>query len=350
MFGHDDFSKVKKLWDDFWAGENKRPLYAVAIPKNGAEAMPYPPYLMGFGGNYQAVADMLARWVESLEFFGAAIPTYSLSFGADDFAAFCGADLKMGQNGDTSWSVHKLASLKGAKIRFDKNSPWWQRLAEFRHVLKKTLGDSVLLTAPTLSAGLDGIAGLYGAENLLFDMIGDPEAVCDAVSQINAAYDDAVKACGELFEYEKYGSATRHGMYSSGIAGVPQCDISCMISPEMFEKFAIPCIEHEIGALDAAEYHLDGPDALKHLERLSQIPKLRVVQWVPGAGEAESQDWLGLYKRIVSLGKGLILGGDINGVANLQSELESKDIFFSVYGIASRSEAEDFLAEKEYRE
>jgi len=348
MFSRRDFGAVQARWDDFWAGRNDRPLYAVTIPKNGVGA-PYPPYLMGFDGNYQAVADMLARWVESCEFYGEAVPVYHLTFGADTFAALCGADLVMGQSGDTSWPVHTLHSLREAEIAFDKNGKWWNRLIEFHGMLKRALGDSLLLAAPTLSAGLDGIVGLYGAENLLTDMVDDPEAVLEALGQVNAAHSEAMAACMELFEIQTYGSATRHGMVSSGAAGVPQCDVSCMISSEMFEAFAMPCIRHEIELLDAVEYHLDGPGAIRHLERLAEIPKLRAVQWVAGAGEARERDWTPLYKHILALGKGLIRHGSKDAVVQMQRELRSKDIFYQVQGIRTRMEAECFLADMEKR-
>jgi hypothetical protein len=88
---------------------------------------------MGFDGNYRAVADMLARWLESCEFYGEAVPVFTVTFGADDFAALCGADLVMGANGDTTWPVHSLKSLRNARIAFDRNGKWWERTARFRN-------------------------------------------------------------------------------------------------------------------------------------------------------------------------------------------------------------------------
>jgi 5-methyltetrahydrofolate--homocysteine methyltransferase len=253
----------------------------------------------------------------------------------------------MGSSGDTTWAVHTLSNLRQAKIAFDPNGKWWFRLAELHRVLERTLGDALLLTAPSLGAGLDGLVGLYGAEKLLLDMMDDPEAVLGAMEQINEAYTQALNACNALFEVGKYGSATRHGMLSGGVAGVPQCDVSCMLSPAMFERFAMPCIRHEIALLDAAEYHLDGPGALRHLEALAGIPKLRAVQWVAGAGEAKARDWTHIYKKVISLGKGLIRWGSAEAVAKMQSELGSKDIYFHVDGIKTRMEAQAFLGEME---
>jgi 5-methyltetrahydrofolate--homocysteine methyltransferase len=132
-------------------------------------------------------------------------------------------------------------------------------------------------------------------------------------------------------------------MYSTGVINVPQCDFSCMISPEYFEEFAVQSLNHEFSFMNGGEYHLDGPDAIKHLERLVQIPGLDIIQWVPGAGAASEKDWTELYKRILSLGKGLILGCRIDQAEDLVKKYHSKNLFIQISGIKSGMEAEDFL-------
>jgi hypothetical protein len=112
----------------------------------------------------------------------------------------------------------------------------------------------------------------------------------------------------------------------------------------MFEEFAVPGLLHELDSLDAVVYHLDGPDALRHLDRLARMPKIRAIQWVAGAGEAAGRDWTPLRKQILSLGKGLLLHGVAGQVTQMRRELQSKDIFFEVKGLKSRAQAEDFLA------
>lgn len=344
MFGRSDFGAVQRRWDDFWAGKNSGPMYSITVPKNGVECMPKPHWLAGYGGDYQAVADTLARWADSCEFYGGAMAMFPLSFGSDNFAAFCGADLALAPAGDTTWPSHPLKTLKGVRIAFDPNGKWWSRMVEYHHVLKRTLGDTVLLCIQNLSGGLDGLVGLYGNTNVLLDMVDEPEAVREALEQIDEAFTQAHEACAKLFEYEKYGSGIRLGLYSRGAAGVPQCDTSCMISSEMFEEFAVPGLLHELDSLDAVVYHLDGPGVLRHLDRLAGMPKIRAIQWVAGAGEAASRDWTPLRRQILSLGKGLLLHGDAGQVAQMRRELPSKDIFFEVKGLKSRAQAEDFLA------
>ena len=218
---------------------------------------------------------------------------------------------------------------------------------EFHDVLKRTLGESVMIAAPTISAGLDGLVGLYGANNLLTDLADEPELVKDALCQINAAYTEVLLAMDTVFEVGRYGSINRHGMYTAGRINVPQCDFSCMISPAMFEEFAIPSLVHEFSLLDAGEYHLDGPDAIRHLDRIAEIPGLKVIQWVPGVGEAAAMDWTSLYHKIVSLGKGLILGGTAEAMEAAQRAYRTPNMFLSIYGVKSPMEAEDTLCRME---
>lgn len=60
-----------------------------------------------------------------------------------------------------------------------------------------------------------------------------------------------------------------------------------MISTQMYEELVVGELLEELDFLDASIYHLDGPDALKHLDRLLAIDKLKGIQWVYGAGQPQ---------------------------------------------------------------
>jgi hypothetical protein len=74
-----------------------------------------------------------------------------------------------------------------------------------------------------------------------------------------------------------------------------------MISPEMFREFGLPSLKHECDMLAGVVYHLDGPDAIRHLPAVSEIEKVKMIQWVPGAGEAAKKDWTALFQQIDDL-------------------------------------------------
>ena len=107
-------------------------------------------------------------------------------------------------------------------------------------------------------------------------------------------------------------------------------------------QFALPYLTREVARQDGNEYHLDGPDAIRHLDALCSIRALGVVQWVAGAAR-QGEDWSDLYRRIDRLGKGQILGGGAAGLERWRRELSAGRLFWNLTA-SSRAEAEDVIA------
>jgi hypothetical protein len=116
-----------------------------------------------------------------------------------------------------------------------------------------------------------------------------------------------------------------------------------MISTDMFREFAVPYLREEMRRYDGVEYHLDGPDALKHLEALCEIEDLDVIQWVPGSGNAEKTDWAWLEQRIDSLGKGQLRYTDLNQLRKIHQDSLSRRQYVFTWA-SSRAEIEDCVA------
>jgi hypothetical protein len=76
-----------------------------------------------------------------------------------------------------------------------------------------------------------------------------------------------------------------------------------MISTQMYEELVVGELLEELDFLDASIYHLDGLDALKHLDRLLAIDKLKGIQWVYGAGQPTASHWIPVLKKIQDAGK-----------------------------------------------
>ena len=52
-----------------------------------------------------------------------------------------------------------------------------------------------------------------------------------------------------------------------------------MVSKETFDDLFLPGIRQECRHAEASLYHLDGPNALTHLDSLLEIPELDAIQW-----------------------------------------------------------------------
>jgi len=300
-----DFETVRDRWDAFWRGELPRPMICGVVPKAGTDPVERPPYGAGYGDDFEKAADQVLTWGQTHEFVGDAVPFYIVEFAADHFAALLGADLHFREDGHgNGWAVPCIDDLDSCEIRFRPEGKWWERTVRYAEALRHRCDGSLLISPPTCVANLDALAAVRGASPLLLDLVDNPDGVHNALEQITRAYADILDAFDELLDMRVHGSVTRHGLYCTGRTTVPQCDFSAMIGPDMFAEFAVPYLRREMAHLDAAEYHLDGPDAVKHLEALCGIEELDVIQWIAGAGEAESEDWNWLYARIEELGKG----------------------------------------------
>ncbi|MDD5458039.1 MAG: hypothetical protein PHF37_01400 [Phycisphaerae bacterium] len=349
-----DFEQVRQRWDSFWKNEAlSRPLVSIVSPKDGVEPRPKPSSVASVENDLNVVIEQLLAWADSHVFLGDAIPFYQIQFGPDHFSALLGAELKFHpDNPDTSWCVPFVENWDDAEIKFHPESQWWEKTIRSLRAFRARCDGKVLITGPNLQAGLDCLSAIRGPQNLLMDVITDPDKVKRALDSVCLAYEQALNALSIEQDTRQFGSITRHQMYCHGLVSVPQCDFSCMISPEMFREFEVSCLKREIKSLDASTYHLDGPDAIVHLPAICEIEGIDVIQWQPGAGEAAEKDWTCLHKKIDLLGKGQVFGGggipirDYEIVRKMRQQLDCRKLFF-VAEASSQKQAQNFLEQLE---
>ena len=303
-----DFDETRERWAAFWRGESPRPMLHAIRPKSGVTPVARPrAYDLAFG-DIDPIIEQALSWAATHDFLADAIPSFMITFAPDHFAALLGAEIKRSDEGRTNWVEPCLASLDDAEIGFRRDGRWWGRTLECIERFREKCDGKLVITGTHFQGGLDCLVAMYGAQNLLIDMGLYPEKVRRALAQVDIACAEARGALAEALDVSTWGSLNRFGMYSSGIIDVPQCDVSCMVSREMFDEFELPSLTKEIAGVDASVYHLDGPDALQHLESLCSIGQLDMIQWMPGEGYYDD-DWSELNSRIDSLGKGQIFQG-----------------------------------------
>jgi len=339
------FGKAAARWDRFWRGEHPRPLIAAVLPKEGVEPVAKPStYALGPDLDITAFADQAVRWAETHDFFGAAIPFIYLEFAADQFSTFLGMDLQFPNPGEGGWPIHPhdTCPVEAIHVDFRPGGRWWDLIANITDAIHRRGQRSIMIASPTLVANLDCFVALRGAQNALMDLIDSPDEVKRILHEITVAHGQILDALSQLLDYPGRGSINRHGMYSTGPINVAQCDFSCMLGSEMFDEFALPCLRTELGRYGGGEYHLDGADAIRHLESLCSLESLHVVQWVAGAGDTK-RDWSDLYRRIDALGKGQIRSGPREHLDRLAGLLNAGRLFWNGFTNATRDTVERAL-------
>lgn len=58
-----------------------------------------------------------------------------------------------------------------------------------------------------------------------------------------------------------------------------QVDFSVMLSPGMYEQFALPELHRISSAVDHTIYHLDGQEQIRHLDMILSVPGIDLIQW-----------------------------------------------------------------------
>jgi hypothetical protein len=113
-----------------------------------------------------------------------------------------------------------------------------------------------------------------------------------------------------------------------------------MISREMFDDVFLPSIVEECRHYEASLYHLDGPDALKHLDSLLAIEELSAIQWVYGAGQGRASDWLPVYKKCQATGKGLQINLELDEIDTFMEELRPEGVWLGIIGVTDPEQGE----------
>lgn len=340
-----DFEEARRRWKAFWQGEIiDRPCCRVLAPRDGAKQQPHPPGLQDPKADLRAYAEAFDLWASGIYFGGDAVPFFYPNFGPDIYTAFLGADLEGFDHGtSTSWAIPFVKDWRtDAPSLAEPHGHWWETMLRYvstiRDVARGKWGVGVL----DLHSNLDCLAAARGPQNLCMDLLDCPDDVEAAMDVVRRTYQPIYDGLFFASGQDETGTASWLPMYCEGKFAVIQCDFICMISPDAARRFLYPALEEETRFLDQCCYHLDGPDALVHLDDLLAIDGIDAIQWVPGAGNAPHIEWTDLLKRIQSAGKALYVGGGIDEVKIYHRELRPEKVFYDTWAPSQR-EADDLL-------
>ena len=245
------------------------------------------------------------HWQLSKSSFKADIlPVANTHLGPGSLAACLGAELEAGK--DTIW-IKENPSFN-ENIFLDEKNPWWQLHLNLLQECKKNSPGKYLVGCPDLIEGLDTLASLKGTDNVLMDMLMQPEILEEQLQKINHIYFDVFNRIYEIIREGDEMAFCYFSLWAPGKVSKLQSDISLMISEDDFRRFAQPYLREQAQKIDYTLYHLDGVDAIRHLDAVLEIDELNAVQWTPGIGEPQggNKRWYDLYKKVLASGKSVM--------------------------------------------
>lgn len=245
-------------------------------------------------------------------YLGACFPYLVAGLGPGSLNTFLGSEPTFMP--DTVWYNPVFKDPAGAELTLRQDNPWWQwTLRTTRHYLDYARGRCVV-AMPDLIEGLDILSELLGTEELLTYMVDCPEEVHRLLEQLDDLYYRAFDPLYEMLKDERGGNAfIAFYAWGPGRTIKSQCDFSAMISVDMFAQFVAPYLERQCARCDFSTYHLDGPNAIRHLEVLCQVKGLKAIQWTPGHPHPAPADpvwWDSIWRKVYASGKSAMVLGN----------------------------------------
>jgi hypothetical protein len=347
LAGIDNWPLIQQRYEAWWQCEVvDRVLIGITAPRcEVPEETVAPDDLFDYWMNPERAVARVERHLAATYFCGDAFPVAQPVGGGfvAALAAFLGSPVRLIDT-RTSWSGHIIDDwATRPAFAFDPANEWWQRVARLLAAGAEHAAGRYFVSVPDLNGPGEVLARLRGTAPLAIDLLENPDAVLEAMPEINQAWYRCWQACNGVIHQHVGGYVFWMGMWSELPATDLQTDFSIMISKPQFDRFFLPFVEEQTRLVQRTAYHLDGPGAVRHLDSLLDLPRLNAIQWVPGAGAPPVSYWLPLLRRIQAGGKGLWLWAEPWEVPILLGELEPEGLCIKTH-CATPAEADDLLA------
>ncbi|HBQ64017.1 MAG TPA: hypothetical protein DD727_03665, partial [Clostridiales bacterium] len=280
-----DLAEAAKRWEAYWQGEMiDRPVVWVTAPRKGHIPVHRYGYREKVFGNLDEIIDNAIYNAGGTFYGGEAVPAYFPSFGPDEVAVFCGAELCWNDHSsNTNWSKPYVDNWEDVlPLKLQQDHPLWQRMLEFYRKAAEKMSGKMLVMPLDLHTNMDLLAAIRSPEKLCMDLLDVPELIDRAMADARSVFPQLWNAIVKAGRMEENGYA--NNTYSPEGAAVLQCDFSCMMSPDDFRRWVLPALEEEAEYVKHVVYHWDGLKALLHKDAVIESKGLHTMAFVPGTG------------------------------------------------------------------
>lgn len=302
--------KKKQLIDDseaWWEHELERPIIQVTLSEPEKEIYTRGELLNMLYDFTLPIASVVAAYRQQYQtntYLGDAFPNfYMRSTGV--LGAYLGQSYKIDEQHGTIW----FQELEGKELEdiqptLEDSDQLYQRSLALIKGFQDSFGEDIAIGIANLGGMMDIVESMRGATNSLMDLYDDPKEVIRLNDAIFVAYKKAYEDMINLIDVNKtLGYSGWITLLSQKPYFISQCDFCCMVGSEQFDDFIYQTLKKEVSLIERSFYHLDGPGAVRHIERIIECG-FKGIQWINGAGAAPLDDpcWDALYHKIHDAG------------------------------------------------
>lgn len=226
------------------------------------------------------------------------------NLGVASLAAFLGGCPVFAK--DTIWYKAVFTDVEKVDLEFDRKNPWLEWSLSFVRRAMALSDRAYLVGIPDIVENLDVLGCLFESGQVMLDIVDHPEHIHRLLRKVQEAWFKVYELHRSLTtDAEGYSNFGPFQLLGKGRVAKLQCDMSAMISTDMFEEFVLPYLAEQVAFLDRSLYHLDGVDALRHLDLVLSLERLTALQWTPGSGKPDGGDecWDFIYRKALDRGK-----------------------------------------------
>ena len=253
---------------------------------------------------------------------------------------------------DTIW--HGLIEVdfeRPPSFRVDLNDPWIKKFERVHRAVATAAGkDDFMVGQPCQLPANDLFSMQMGTERFLLALAEHPDWMLEALMQgarsLVAAFKHFTQITAKTNDFP-YGVAGWMTLWAPERYMGTQSDVSCMMSPEMYDEFVLPELRLYAREIGPIWYHLDGGDAKQHLPTLLSMPEMKVIQYTPRPCEPPNGPaHIDFYRQVQAAGKIVHVGVPKENVEALVRELDPGLLMIET-GCGSIREGEELLAAAE---
>ena len=328
----DRLDQIATRLETWWHHEDQeKPCILANALKVNHEPIPETENLEKFWTDVEFVIDRQMRIIDNTDYFGQAVPYHYIDHGSAAMACVYGARPEFVDN-ETIWAHPTIHSIEDVlDIGIDSSNQSWQTILQLTNKSVESAQNHHFVGMFALMGMTDILAGLYGTESFMTDLLLKPELVARAMNILKENWIETFDQMNGLIKNSNNnGYISWHGIWSPGTTFPIQEDVSYMISPEHFKTFCLPHIYDFVDAMQYPFFHLDGIGMIPHLDCLLDIPKLKVIQWQPGAGKDRLDQWYELILKILAAGKSVQVFARADEVGPLLDNVGTRGMLISL--------------------